>query len=315
MNRNYLIILLISSALLSLESKKFNYSNKQFYQRRAKLKISVPNCKSIACKLELAINTGVKKIPRSEILIYKKLNLIHLFTPSGLHLVPISFLARAFLNKYIHILIIFFGYLLLLGTNNLMSLERIFSLKLFYLFLKNLNCSITSVFLIAMICNLLTGNFETSTLSFVFSFLFLGSVISGENIKEISLNLYISNLLISYFFIGTVNFIAPIFGIIISSIFTFLYPFLFLNFWIGKMLLGYHNDFIMDLFHQSVKSLYLLSTTLPDIELSLGIIFIILLSRSNKKAFLLLILICFDLNQHQIHARSKTFYKRVDISR
>ncbi len=317
MNRKYLIILLISSVLLSLESKRFNYSNKSFYKRRPQIKISLPSCKSIECKLELAINTGIKKFRKDEIKPYKDLHLLHLFTPSGLHLIPISFFAKFVLNRYFHLLFILGGYLILFGSNNLMSLERIFSLKLFYLLGKNMNFnfSIISVFIVAMIFNFLSGNYQTSPLSFTFSFLFLGSVVSGNSFKEVSKNLYTSNLLVAYFFTGSVNFISPFIGILVSSVFTFLYPFIFINFWILRRLFRYDLDFFIRFFHLTIEKLHLFSSHINSVELSIGMILLSLLIRINKKASLLLLLVCLDLNQGSFQSMSKEYYKRVEISR
>jgi len=317
MNRNYLIIMLISSALLSIESKRFNYSNKKFFKRRARSKISIPNCYTTACKLELGINTGVKKMNRSEILPYKELNLLHLFTPSGLHLIPLTYLLRLSFHRYLVLAFVLLGYYFLYGSNTFMSLERILSLKSIYLISKNLqlNFTIVNVFALTMIFNLLNGNYDTSSLSFTFSFLFLGSVISGRNLLDVSMNLYTSNIVVAYFLNGSVNFIAPFLGVLISYCFTFIYPFIFINFWVSRKLFGLEFNFISLSFHQIITSLYRFSSYFHHLEVSFGMILLLVLIRLEKKALIFLLFISLDLNQYIFSPINESFYKIVEISK
>lgn len=123
-------------------------------------------------------------------------NLLHLLTPSGLHvgalLLPLMYLLR---KKRWWLLPLFFY--LLLGSHGHFSLERICLMKILWCFRVPLKINFFSSFAIAI----LIGNFENSPLSFCMSYLFLGTLIatrSAAGYKKIAA-LGGAQLLVAYF--------------------------------------------------------------------------------------------------------------------
>ncbi|MBF0363281.1 MAG: ComEC/Rec2 family competence protein [Oligoflexia bacterium] len=191
-----------------------------------------------------ALNKEIKKV-------HKDLGLNHLFTPSGIHLsslllllIPIIYLLSIFFkrlqnNQYkdrlkkVALLII---YLLVFLIPETYPLKR---LALFYLItvIANKYFNYKNYFYLFLITNFIDialGTFTYSPGSFTYSYLFLGIILSMQNIRPkilLPLALLGGQIIVIFFQEDKLTFIGFIFNFILSVIFEFGYPILFLTFW------------------------------------------------------------------------------------
>ena len=175
-----------------------NISNNKFYSFRKKnntcpfkhtqLEFVFKNKKNY--RLYHSFLCGNKKlIPRKTKSNYKILNLYHLFTPSGIHLSsvylvlsPIFYLLNLLsphLSYLIQILISLLSYTL----NGFYSIKRICSIRAIQIISKifKININIFYVFIFWFFIDYLFGTYQQSPLSWIYSFLFLGIILSSTN--------------------------------------------------------------------------------------------------------------------------------------
>ncbi len=156
----------------------------------------------------------------------KKFNLIHLMTPSGLHLTVVLFLFFLLIKKRKHRLIILFvAYGVLSYYQIFLPIKRIITLRLFSLLLHK-HLSPLKIFFGGFIFDLLLGSYHDSPVSFYFSMLFLGIIYDYQEkpIYPLWINFFIAQCLIHCFF-DTPFFAA---SILINSALLFYFPFFFL---------------------------------------------------------------------------------------
>lgn len=232
---------------------------------------------------------------------FKKLNLQHLFTPSGLHLSsvflilgPLFFLFKRKykfkIKKSVELCISFVPFFL----GPYYSLQRIASLRLGSFLLKRYGLSPYIIFILVFGLDFLFGTYSKSPLSFSYSFLFLGILIALWDKGKIQLiaglaggQLIISLIQFEYFYPN-----APILNFFLSSLFTFLFPVLA----IGLILKGFPSP----AFYESICGWYLSiverSSELLSSQFALSPSFIfflilILLSLSGPKKWHLILLL------------------------
>jgi hypothetical protein len=134
---------------------------------------------------------------------YKNLALNHLFTPSGFHLsamlVPTAWILKTQTLKlgFLGLLIVAFSFLPGFGALKRMlwvkSSQSLWGMK--------------AGFCVAMLLDVLFGQFQNSALSFSYSFLFLGVVYSGLRGFSLVFWLFLAQIMIAYF---QGNFISPL---------------------------------------------------------------------------------------------------------
>ncbi len=159
----------------------------------------------------------------------KEFGLIHLLTPSGIHLSSLLLFIFLFLKKSWHKYI----YFLLLGL--IMPLTGYYSLKRIVIFhiIKCFKISNQYAFILTFIIDLIIGGYAKSPLSFAFSFLCWGVIIfsTGSRFKLVY-NLFLAQVIISYFSNLPINLLSLIINPIFTSLFSFLFPIMSINFWI-----------------------------------------------------------------------------------
>jgi competence protein ComEC len=191
----------------------------------------------------------------------KQFGLIHLLTPSGIHLSSLLLFIFLFLKRKFHKYIYFSLLFLFMPLTGFYSLKRI----LIFHILKSCKLSNQSSFIFTFIIDILIGGYLNSPLSFAFSFLCWGVIIftNGSKLKLVY-NLFLSQLIISYFSNFPINPISILINPLFTSIFSFLFPVMSINFWffnenpVDSTIIYFFNFFKSILIFLSLKTSSLL---------------------------------------------------------
>lgn len=174
---------------------------------------------------------------------FKDLELNFLFSPGGIHLTAFLALVFFLIKKYIHKKLsktLRAGFLISALCLPYLALKRIVLLRLLIMFQKNFKqrIPIEILFLITFGISFLLGHFKESPLSFILSFIFMGTFISlGDKPKFILiLGLFSSHLLIAFFSGNEVSFFSLILNLPIIALFSFFLPFVFLYLFTFKLI-------------------------------------------------------------------------------
>lgn len=224
---------------------------------------------------------------------YKRIGLSHAFTPSGFHLSAVLTPLNLLLPKKWTMPFLVVLSLLIFSLPGLDPLKRMGLIKLInQKFDKTLSLGIS-----AIIC-LFLGQLNSSPLSFIFSFFFLGIIYSG--LKNIALVIwfFIGQLLICFFQGESISFLNLLFSPLANFILGLITPVLFLlsyPLWDFTLVLGVN---IIKSFDKIVELLYLFTLKGPSVEVhSFTIMLIVLmLLRKLKLFFIGLLLFSTTLN-------------------
>jgi len=99
-----------------------------------------------------------------------------------------------------------------------------------------LKIDIYQIFLGSFLIDFIFGTFDKSPMSYIFSFLFLGSLLSAEKFESRIINFLCANLLISFLTISKVNVVGFILGFFTTALFSLLFPLLFVTYWPSSIL-------------------------------------------------------------------------------
>lgn len=158
----------------------------------------------------------------------KEFGLIHLLTPSGIHLSSLLLFIFLFIKKKFYKYIYFAFLLLIIPVSGFYSLKRILYFHIFKCF----RLSTEAAFICTFIFDLLIGGFSNSPLSYAFSFLCWGVIIFSQKSKiQVIYNLFLAQLIICYFNQSEINILSIIINPIFTSLFSFVFPILSINFW------------------------------------------------------------------------------------
>lgn len=310
MNRTWpLIIFTVSFSLMLIQKSHEARLLSRFYKQDRVIKLKnfedarslVPKSDLEYLKLWESVLTG-RSAPVSKILKekYKELGLNHVFTPSGFHLSavlsPLMKLMKRPRSELIILCMIGMTLCLLPGFGALKRMvlikghQRIFGRH--------------EGFIIALILDILWGSFQESTLSFTYSFLFLGIIYSGFDGLVLILYFFLAQLMIAFFQESDISPLLLIFSPLLNLLFTILMPFLFLlaiPLWSWQLKSGI---FLLKLTQEAVNLCASLSMKLPTIEVNIiGLIMILLLQRKYWKSLIALsLLYCHDLNMDHLRA-------------
>ncbi len=148
----------------------------------------------------------------------RKLGLLHILTPSGLHLSLFTKIFR-YLPHWSHLNYLLLLFFLLPG---LFSLKRMLLLKQF-----NKVFNLKTSFFLMFLFDLLRGSYAESPLSYSFSFLFLAIVISQP--KKLWLHFFLANLIICFFLKNSISIVAIFLAPLFTFFFTLTFPFIVLT--------------------------------------------------------------------------------------
>ncbi len=225
---------------------------------------------------------------------YQKLGLNHLFTPSGFHLSAVLFPFLKFLKNSRQKLVI----LLLIGIG-LFFLPGLGALKRMLIIKTNQNLlGLHLGFILAMVLDIFFGTFQNSTLSFSYSFLFLGIIYSGLKGLSLIIWFFIGQVTIAYFQGNDISLLLLLFSPVLNFGFALLMPMLFLlsfPLWDWQLSSGI---FVLRQIQWLVDFLASLIQHVPMLEINMATLLLIglLLFRRWKTLLILLLLFSHSLN-------------------
>ncbi len=254
-----LLVLLVSFTLFSYQCKKSNIERFKIKKKTElplflETKVQEKLKKGQQGALENSLNLGVRKgLSHSTYLNFKNLNLLHLFTPSGLHYFPIFWLLKfIFSYKVLRGYSIIF-WLLCLQLEGFYSLKRIAAIKMLWLWNKKspYQLQLFHIFLFVFLVDFIIGSFQFSPLSWGYSFLFLGLIFSNDK-EPLITRIALGQVFISFFENFCFNPISFLSGYIISLLASLSFPMLFIGYWnpFGEIPL---NDFFLSSLDWIVK--------------------------------------------------------------
>lgn len=225
---------------------------------------------------------------------FSRLGLRHLFTPSGLHLGALLYPSLKILKSFRQQIIL----LTLLGIfffplTGFVALKRMIAIK----WVQKL-IGPKKGFVSALLLDVLFGGFQTHTLSFTYSFLFLGIMYSGVKGMGRVFWFFIAQCFIAF---SQAAFIAPlliIFSPLLSFIFVLVLPILFLlsfPLWDWQLQIGLS---ILQTLLRFISLSAEISTLIPSWEMHAGMILLLglLVLRSWKGLSLIVLLLSSSLN-------------------
>lgn len=164
---------------------------------------------------------------------YKKLGLVHLFTPSGFHFQAILFLfSFSLLRRWKKSVLILSALIFFLpGFEALKRIVLIKNLELYPKKLPHLLKDRYTLFLAVFTLFFFLGDFFRNPLSFAFSFLFLGVIYAQEDLSIKSWvltfwGLFFAQLLVQIFFPMNISLGSFFIGYLLGMLFNLLFPFM-----------------------------------------------------------------------------------------
>lgn len=209
------------------------------------------NSRSMATLLNAFITGNKKSIYPTVKKKFDRLALSHLFTPSGIHLASLYFLLLPFLKRSKNKLIILIP---LLGFSYFFtpfhSIKRILLMKVTAVWLDQRD--IFKVFIISFLWDFFLGTYSISPLSYAYSFLFLGIIISFQNRPKLYLPiaLFGGQIMTQFFTDIPLTTTGFIWNFALTSLFSFLYPFFFIIFLFPKIP---YSENLIHFFYQAVS--------------------------------------------------------------
>lgn len=283
---------LLSVGLLCLALEKRDLKTSSF-PRRAHSGVSGPE------GLYSAMVTGDKSsAPRSHVKTMKEFGLMHLLTPSGLHLgsallIFAKFPRLRFLTTAILFALSFF-------VPGLLALKRMLVFYLANHWIRNTK----KAFLFTFVFSLANGNFAASPLSFCFSLLFWGIIVFHQGSKRsLVWHLFGAQSLTAFFFSQSVNLAACLVNPLITAVFTLIFPALLFLYPLQPT--RHAGIWMMELLANVLSALETLSFLSVSAEIAL-LIFFLSFAKTRRPA--LAWAMCFSLSLNPVPAlkRAKT---------
>lgn len=224
---------------------------------------------------------------------YQRLGLSHLFTPSGFHISAVLFPFMKIIPGKFHLfLILFLG----LGVSFLPGMGALKRMLLIKGHQKVLGLHLG--FILALLLDMFWGSFQNGALSFTYSFLFIGIIYSRARGLSLIVWIFLGQILIAYFQNADVSPLLLIFSPILNFAFGISMPLLFIlafPLWHWQLWPGL---FILKCLQTIVDSMAQVSMTLPQLEVHMGLLILIVLCLRRKKSFILagLLLLSSSLN-------------------
>jgi predicted membrane metal-binding protein len=217
------LVFLFSIILFSLPS-----TPSRTYKKRASSPIgkSIKN-KTTRLLLKSYVLGEKRGLSKKIIQDFKALNLMHLFTPSGLHMSSVLLILSFVLKRLPWLQIVLC--LLPFGFGGFYAIKRLCLLRLICILNKKLpyKLDIFWLFIIVFSLDFIFGTYSQSPMSFSASFLFLGILFSlkDNNVFTLAWGFFSGQVLLAYFFHEPFTHLGFIPGFILTAIFSLLFPF------------------------------------------------------------------------------------------
>jgi hypothetical protein len=250
------------------------------------------NNRTMATLLNAFITGDKKKISPTVKKKFDNLALSHLFTPSGIHLASLYFLLLPFLKRAKNKLIILIP---LLGLSYFFtpfhSIKRILLMKVTSVWLDQRD--MFKVFLISFTWDFILGTYSLSPLSYSYSFLFLGIIISFQNRPKLFLPVALlgGQIITQYFSDAPLTTTGFIWNFALTSLFSFLYPFFFITYFFPQIPF---SEELIHLFYQVVSFSSAVAISIGSFMATFNLILLTLyLSIGGRKSLIIALLLLF----------------------
>lgn len=309
MNKKWLGYILVVSLFLLTGLKSFEVRSLTPYfvhEKALKLKhfqkahSRIPKEKRDFLELWESIMTG-RSAPLSRPMKenYKTLGLNHIFTPSGFHLsavlLPFMKLLKNNHLQLLALIVIGVGLSFLPGLG---ALKRMVLIKGHQKIL-----GLQAGFILALVIDIFFGTFQTSPLSFTYSFLFLGIIYSGLQNLSLIIWFFLGQMILAHFQGNDVSLLLLFFSPILNFIYALIMPVLFI---FSYPLYDWQLDtglFILEKVQLIVNLCATLARLLPVLEIHIFTLFVVLLILFRKFNFLPLTLFVFSTSLNVDRAR------------
>lgn len=290
-------------------------------QRKLPFPSAIASVSEDNLNLYRSVMTGSKQDVNKELInALRYYGLIHLLTPSGIHLSSLGVFIKLLTSFHLAFEFVFI-FLCLIGLrfyDGYYSMERV----LIFRAISKLIPSLTRhkdgseyIFIFTILLSLILGHFQKSSLSLIYSMAFWGTIIFYRN-NPIKVLFYMNFML---YFMGSFTgeahsllslIINPIFTIIMSSVF----PLLVTNIFLSHFSLDFISKIINNFFNiYSTSIIYLHSIDpLPAISLStlsLGIFIFLFQFKKIKTSFFIICLFAQAPNPKKINFQNKSYTK------
>ena len=241
--------------------------------------------------------TGNKRrLSRKAKSIHQDLGLMHLLTPSGLHLSVIWKFFTPLLTLFFARLLwpkrVCFGVstLVLFFSDSLWAMQRMSLFRLISSFLPQFKIKLFVTFVTTFVFSFLLGNFHSSPLSFALSFLFFGIILSAQgSFPKLCMGLLASQALVQSIFMQPYSIFGSFLGIFITPIFALIFPLMLLDYWLLSHFQNLNLEFIIKVYYHLLEKLHQFSHNFeysvydPLLSFSLAFIF---LSKSRSLKYI-----------------------------
>lgn len=259
---------------------------------------------------------------------FTAMGIMHFFTPSGLHfsslLLPIKFFISRFkMTSSVRFTIRFLILLPFVFLDDFHSLRRVAMFCSIYLLIpKELGKSIhrpLEIFLLVFFVEFINGRYFQAPLSFTYSYLFWGSILTGliKGKRFIVFYLLVSQLLITTFLSQSFAPINLLVGQFLTFLFTFFFPFISLMFPAYEFTKWNFLIDIVNRCHEIIYSIGKLTYSLPSVYPNITFLIFIFIPHRFKYVLTLLFL-SFDcgetfLEKTNVERMDQTFLRNKEI--
>lgn len=245
--------------LIHVQSQPYVFSRKSSPKRSPRLEKVYKN-KRAAALVEAYVWGRKRGVGRRLVKAHAHLNLLHLFTPSGLHfsvLAALAMMLARFIGRYGRggpIIIYMLLYATPLLASGYYAAKRIVEYQLAKKLLRKCRIEIDSfwIFLGVFGLDFIFGTYSHSPISYCLSYLFLGIIFCLQNIPKFywPFALLGGQILVSFCFNTPLTYVGFYFGFFLTGIFTLLFPIILLN-----NLLPYFNfsEFLVRIFIRAIE--------------------------------------------------------------
>ncbi len=230
---------------------------------------------------------------------YKSLGLSHVFTPSGFHLsavlLPILYVIRGPRPQLILLMLLGVGITTLPGFSALKRMilikmcQRLFDLKL--------------GFILALALDIIVGTFQTNTVSFTYSFLFLGIIYAGISGLRLVIWFFIAQIFLAYFQGQEISPLLLLISPALNLIFTGIMPLLFI---LAIPLVNWQREVgisILSWVQQIVSWCANLASQVPTVEVNIVTLLLVGLFVFGKRRMIPPLLLVFSVSLNSDIAR------------
>lgn len=295
----YFFIMLLSMVLFSCERqgelRRFYRPEKtlSLNQFKAALKTVSKDKKDHLALWHAMLTGNTRSLSKSYKEKYKHLGLSHIFTPSGFHLSALLSPLRLILPFRFIPYVLTLVCLLTFQLPGQDALKRMSIVKVSQNYLgKRMG------FGLSMFVTLTMGQLNSSPLSFIFSFFFLGVIFSGLKGLALIIWFFLGQTLITFLSGGHVSILNLLFSPIANLLLTLITPFLFLlSFPLGELQLQTGLK-IIEVFDIVISSFYRIIIRMPQFEVHAFsiVLMTLILWRKSKSIIIGLLLFSSSLN-------------------